>query len=447
MKNLFAWDLIFWKEVKMRTIFLQSKIFNALVHFNFRKARNIRRLFVSSFSACLVAVKFVSEEDLYRFIFGIDSEVWVFSNTRFRAVINICSGIEISSPLRKVLLRRNGFLRLFFIPSFKVRTFLVLYKFSFFSFFFCNLRNEIFLSSSFLQDFQKLRAFLKLQTSSRFFLSYVFFKNFSSFLINSCTSNKFLVNRYTSEVFNFIFICNCFSFLIFYKLRKFYLNLILKRFISYKFFFDFLLFNRSFLFFQKSFFSKRFSIFFIEEFFLSKSHNLNNFLFFDTFVNEKYFFDNFDTCFSLIENHIREIRFFSKNFSNQGKVFSLVKFLNFMIKSWFFEIYFLDFSYSFFLFLDYFIYKILWNFLRKKHYSKSSFWIFNKYWKFVENNWVFFCLNDKGEVYFFSSYSFLYFSFLKKSSIFNFFDSRNLDCLKKNFLKRLRFEYNLHYSF
>ena len=75
--------------------------------------------------------------------------------------------------------------------------------------------------------------------------------------------HKFFVNRYTSEVFNFVFICDCFSFLIFYKLRKFYLNLILKRFISYKFFFDFLLFNRSFLFFQKSFFSKRFSIFFI----------------------------------------------------------------------------------------------------------------------------------------------------------------------------------------
>ena len=62
----------------MRTIFLQSKSFNALVRFNFHEAQNIHKLFVSSFTSCLVAVKFVCEEDWYRFIYGIDSQMWSF---------------------------------------------------------------------------------------------------------------------------------------------------------------------------------------------------------------------------------------------------------------------------------------------------------------------------------------------------------------------------------
>lgn len=439
MKNLVAWDLVFWKEVKMRTTFLQSKIFNALFHFNFRKARSVRRLFVSSFSSCLVAVKFVCEEDSYRFVFGVDSEMWIFSTTRFRAVNSISSGIKFSGSLRKVLVRRKGFMKLFFIPSFKMRTYLILYKFSFFPYLFKNLSTEIFLSSSFYRDFQKLRVFLKLQTSDRFFLSQVFFKNFSCFLRNCCAWNR----QFSCEVFNFIFFCNFFSFLTFCKLRKFYLNLILKRLSYCKFFFDFLNFDKSFLFFQKSFFSKRFSIFFIEEFFLSKGHDLNNFLFF----NDKYFFDNFDIYLNLIKNHICEIRFFFKNFNNQGQVFFLVNFLNFMIKSWLSEMSFFNFSHSVFLFLDYFLYKVLWIWLRKKHYNKSSFWIFNKYWKFVENRWIFFCFNNQDEIYFFVSYFSLNYSFFKESSIFNFFDFRNSDCFKKNILKRLRFKGNLYYRF
>lgn len=447
MKKLVAWDLVFWKEVKIRAIFLQSKILNALFYFNFRKARGIRRLFVSSFSSCLIVVKFVCEEDSYKFIFGIDFETWFFSTTRFNAVINMSLGFGISKFLRKVLVKRKGFVKLFFIPSFRMRTFLILHKFSLFPFLFKNINNEIFLSSNFFKDFQKLRGFLKMQTLDRFFLSSFFLKNFSSFLRICFTCNNFLAKKYSHKVFNVIFFCNFFSFFTIYKIRKFYLNLILKRFISYNFFFDFLFFDSSFLFLQKSFFSTRFSIFFVEEFFLSKNPNLNNFLFFNTFVNEKFFFNNFDIYLSLVKNHICEVMFFFNKFNIQGEVYFLVKFLNFMINSWLSIMYFFNFSYLFFLFLNYFLHKKLWGWLRKKHYNKSSFWIFNKYWKFVENKWVFFCFNNKNEVCFFASYFSLSYSFLKESSIFNFFDFRNSNYLKKSIFKKLRLISDSSYNF
>ena len=397
MENIFAWDLLSWKEIEIRTTFIQCKIFNASILFDFRKIRSMQRLFLSSFSSCLIAVRFICEEDSYRFIFGVDYEKWFFSINKIRAAIDISLNSMILGILRKVLIKRGGFMKSFFIPSFRLRVQIILWKFSFLSFF-----EAFFLNPNFKQSFQKIY-FFRLQTSDQFFLKNSFVYKRILFRWFKCKSFNFL-----SSYKNYIF-CDFFSFLTLCRLKKFFLSLIFsRRFIFFTGFKSFFLFNS---------FENNFSSFFLEEFSLSKGCFLKIFYFY-----------NFCFNLNLIKAHINEIKFFFRSFNERSRVF-LINFLNFLIKSWLAKAYFFCFSRSILIFLDFFLYRILWKWLRKRHYNKSSSWIFNNYWKFSKNRWVFFDLCSH-----FSNKKFIY-----KFFNYNSFDFYDLNCLKKHSFKILRF--------
>lgn len=76
--------------------------------------------------------------------------------------------------------------------------------------------------------------------------------------------------------------------------------------------------------------------------------------------------------------------------------------------------------------LDLFVYKLLWQYLKKLHSKKTNTWIYSKYWRCFSGVWKFFILDvSTGNFLFLKSHFYLN-TFSKNNDIFRFSKFLNL---------------------
>ena len=124
------------------------------------------------------------------------------------------------------------------------------------------------------------------------------------------------------------------------------------------------------------------------------------------------FFKTVDNIFSnsisdnLIRNYKLKLKNIIKSYTNSASI-SFLRILNNEIYNWL-----LRFSKTFHFGyicseLDFYLYKILWRWAKRRHSRRSNTWIYSKYWKFILGHWRF-CLFDtkSGNLVFLRSHSF-----------------------------------------
>ena len=120
-----------------------------------------------------------------------------------------------------------------------------------------------------------------------------------------------------------------------------------------------------------------------------------------------------------------------------SNLFILVEQLNLKIFSWVLNYFFSDFVVNVFLSLDIFLYKLLWNFLKRRHPRRPRTWIYNKYWKFYNRFWCFFVYDFyRGKMLFLSLHSFFSIPVFRNHFFFNTFEYFNRNKLYSIYSKR-----------
>lgn len=124
----------------------------------------------------------------------------------------------------------------------------------------------------------------------------------------------------------------------------------------------------------------------------------------------------------------------------------LIRCLNVEIDSWYMDCgYFASSSYL--IFLDFYLYRLLWKFCRRLHPRRPSSWIFEKYWKNYSGKFRFSAFDPlKGSYYFLNSHFDVY-KPLKKLSItispYDFRDRKKSSC---DFFKKVRSQFHSVYG-
>jgi RNA-directed DNA polymerase len=92
---------------------------------------------------------------------------------------------------------------------------------------------------------------------------------------------------------------------------------------------------------------------------------------------------------------------------------------------------FSDFIYDICGEMDLYLYRILWNFLKKRHPRRPKTWIYSKYWKFLFGRWFFFLLEpNTGKSFFLRSHSVMFrkiYRIPKNLNTFYFLDENKLN--------------------
>lgn len=109
-----------------------------------------------------------------------------------------------------------------------------------------------------------------------------------------------------------------------------------------------------------------------------------------------------------------------------SNLFILVEQLNLKIFSWVLNYFFSDFVVNVFLSLDIFLYKLLWNFLKRRHPRRPRTWIYNKYWRFYNGFWSFSVYDSNlGKFLLLRLHSFFSAPHFRSRFFFNIFDYFN----------------------
>ncbi len=126
------WDSIDWDTAKRRVRRLQERIFRATRDKDFAKVKNLQKLLVRSQSARLMSVKRVTQENKGKYTPGIDGIVYASSNQRAELVENVRQTNVFNykcKPLRRVYIpKSSGDKRPLGIPTVKDRVMQMLVK-------------------------------------------------------------------------------------------------------------------------------------------------------------------------------------------------------------------------------------------------------------------------------------------------------------------------------
>jgi len=99
-------------------------------------------------------------------------------------------------------------------------------------------------------------------------------------------------------------------------------------------------------------------------------------------------FLNVSLSLQSVQKHKSNLKnIFKLNFGSD--IFSLIKKLNQIIYFWLMNFFYSDSDLMFFYHLDVFLYRLLWNFMRRIHPRRPQTWIFNKYWIYFDSFWHF----------------------------------------------------------
>jgi RNA-directed DNA polymerase len=101
------WDEIAWPIVYLRVRRLQTRIAKATREQDWRRVKALQRFLVNSFSAKVLAVKRVSENDGKRTP-GVDGEIWSTPEAKWRAIQRLGSRGLRPQPLRRVYIPKRG---------------------------------------------------------------------------------------------------------------------------------------------------------------------------------------------------------------------------------------------------------------------------------------------------------------------------------------------------
>lgn len=136
-------------------------------------------------------------------------------------------------------------------------------------------------------------------------------------------------------------------------------------------------------------------------------------------------FFNLELSCNVINNHILSLKNLV-NYKISSSIFSLVEILNTEIFLWVLNFFFSDSVLRIFARLDVFLYRLLWNSLKRIHPRRPKTWIYNKYWKFYKGYWRFYVYDPLlGKFSFLSLHSFFSVPFFGFSRYFNVFESLN----------------------
>ncbi|MGH9625171.1 MAG: group II intron reverse transcriptase/maturase, partial [Bryobacteraceae bacterium] len=102
-----AWDQIDWPAVHRRVRGLQTRIAKATRDRDWRRVKALQRFLVNSFSAKVLAVKRVTENDGKRTP-GVDGEIWSTSEAKWQAIQRLSSRGLRPQPLRRVYIPKRG---------------------------------------------------------------------------------------------------------------------------------------------------------------------------------------------------------------------------------------------------------------------------------------------------------------------------------------------------
>jgi len=106
-RNMSDWNQIPWAKAHDYVRGLQTRIAKATRDQDWRRVKALKRLFVNSFSAKVLAVKRVSENDGKRTP-GVDGETWTTPEAKWRAVQQLDSRDVRALPLRRVYIPKRG---------------------------------------------------------------------------------------------------------------------------------------------------------------------------------------------------------------------------------------------------------------------------------------------------------------------------------------------------
>ncbi len=101
------WDQIDWPIVHRRVRRLQTRIAKATRDQNWRRVKALQRFLVNSYSAKVLAVKRVSENDGKRTP-GVDGEIWSSPEAKWQAIQRLGSRGLRPQPLRRVYIPKRG---------------------------------------------------------------------------------------------------------------------------------------------------------------------------------------------------------------------------------------------------------------------------------------------------------------------------------------------------
>jgi RNA-directed DNA polymerase len=102
-----AWDQVDWPIVHRRVRGLQIRIAKATRDQDWRRVKALQRFLVNSYSAKVLAVKRVSENDGKRTP-GVDGEIWTTPEAKWRAIQRLDSRGLRPQPLRRVYIPKRG---------------------------------------------------------------------------------------------------------------------------------------------------------------------------------------------------------------------------------------------------------------------------------------------------------------------------------------------------
>ncbi len=102
-----AWDQVDWPVVHRRVRGLQIRIAKATRDQDWRRVKALQRFLVNSYSAKVLAVKRVSENDGKRTP-GVDGETWTTPEAKLRAIQRLDSRGLRPQPLRRVYIPKRG---------------------------------------------------------------------------------------------------------------------------------------------------------------------------------------------------------------------------------------------------------------------------------------------------------------------------------------------------
>jgi Retron-type reverse transcriptase len=124
------WTSIDWKQAKIYVRKLQMRIVKAHQQGRYGKVQALQRLLVTSFYAKALAVKRVTENKGKRTA-GVDKEIWHTPKAKWEAIFKLKRHGYHPKPLKRIyILKKNGKMRPLSIPTMTDRALQTLYKFA-----------------------------------------------------------------------------------------------------------------------------------------------------------------------------------------------------------------------------------------------------------------------------------------------------------------------------
>lgn len=145
---------------------------------------------------------------------------------------------------------------------------------------------------------------------------------------------------------------------------------------------------------------------------------------------------------NFLRDYKRKLKIIVKN-SYSMSVVSFLLFLNEQISNWIFSFGSFSNSYSIYFSLDFYLYRLLWRWARRRHPRRPNTWIYSKYWKFINGRWNFVILDSNtGQFIFLKSHFSIGRKFYSLPFSLNVFSLLNES--KINFVFFKKFSYKLN---